>query len=399
MVARITTPESLKETLNYNEHKVRRGVATCIAENHFPYPLHTMNFYHKLHWFEQRNELNTRANTKTIHISLNFSPSEILSNERLCEIANDYMTRIGFGDQPYLVYRHHDAGHPHIHILATMIREDGSRIDTHNIGRNQSEIARKAIEEKYNLVRAENRKQIDDTLHDKMISRKLVYGKSETKRGIANALKQVISLYNYTSLAEFNAVLKEFGVMADRGNKDSFTYRKNGLLYRVLDGDGIPTGVPIKASTIAGNPTLPYLEKRFEQNKKDREILKLSLRNTLGKIIQEQPGTLGAFTQMLAKENITVVLRQNADGRIYGITFVDHRNRAVFNGSELGKDYSIAGIYKQLAKPVTNEQQQLTRSHHSNNPSLFDALLAPANSEMFIPQQLIKKKKKKKRKL
>ncbi|MES2331223.1 MAG: relaxase/mobilization nuclease domain-containing protein [Bacteroidota bacterium] len=399
MVAKITTPASLQETLNYNEHKVRRGVATCIAENHFPFPVHAMNFYQKLHWFEQRNELNTRATTKTIHISLNFSPSESLTNESLIEIANDYMMRIGFVNQPYLVYRHHDAGHPHVHILATTIREDGSRINTHNIGRNQSEIARKAIEEKYNLVRAENRKQLDETMHDKIAARKMVYGKSETKRGIANALKQVLSLYNYTSLAELNAVLKEFGVMADRGNKHSFTFRKNGLLYRVLDGDGIPTGVPIKASTIAGKPTLAYLEKRFEQNKKDREIPKLSLQNALDKIIQQNLSTIDAFKQMLAKENIVVVLRQNAEGRIYGITFVDHRNRSVFNGSELGKEYSIAGIYKQLAQSTSNMQQHTAIHQHSISHTLFDELLRTENDNTHTPNQLIKKKKKKKRKL
>jgi uncharacterized protein YijF (DUF1287 family) len=49
------------------------------------------------------------------------------------------MEKIGFGEQPYLIYKHEDAGHPHIHIVSTTIKADGSRINTHNIGRNQSE--------------------------------------------------------------------------------------------------------------------------------------------------------------------------------------------------------------------------------------------------------------------
>ncbi len=56
------------------------------------------------------------------------------------------MSKIGFGDQPYLVYQHFDARHPHIHIVTTNIKSDGSRIKTHNIGRNQSERARREIE-------------------------------------------------------------------------------------------------------------------------------------------------------------------------------------------------------------------------------------------------------------
>ena len=51
-----------------------------------------------------------------------------LSKEKLKEIANEYMQKIGFGEQPYLLYQHHDAGHPHIHIVTTNIKADGKRI-------------------------------------------------------------------------------------------------------------------------------------------------------------------------------------------------------------------------------------------------------------------------------
>lgn len=397
MVARITTPASMQETLNYNEHKVKRGVASCIAENHFPKAVHQLNFYDKLKWLQQRNELNSRATTKTLHVSLNFDPSENLSNEQLANIAHDYMQRMGFAEQPYLVYRHDDAGHPHVHILATLIRENGSRIDTHNIARDHSEPARKAIEENYNLVRAENKKQTAEKTPAQLV--KAVYGKSDTKRAIANVLKQVLNVYNYTTLAELNAVLKGFGVVADRGNPDSFTFRKGGLLYRLLDRDGVPAGVPIKASTIAGKPTLPYLEKRFAENKTERELPRLSLQVTLDKILNTHPRTLDALVAALAKENITTVLRQNAEGRIYGITFVDHRNRSVFNGSEIGKSYSIAGLYKQLGQNAKDLNSQYYEHNLSNDYSLFEQMVLPENELTNIPRELLNKRRKKKRKL
>lgn len=397
MVARITTPASMQETLNYNEHKVKRGEAVCIAENHFPLPFNQMNFYHKLDWLSQRNDLNNRASTKTLHVSLNFDPSETLSNERLTEIAHDYMQRMGFSDQPYLVYRHDDAGHPHVHILSTLIREDGSRINTHNIARDLSEPARKAIEEKYNLVRAESKRIANDNSLAPLI--KVVYGKSDTKRSISNVLKQVLGVYNFTSLAELNAVLKGFGVVADRGNPDSFTFRKGGLLYRLLDRDGTPAGVPIKASTIAGKPTLEHLEKRFEENKSNRELPRLSLQVTLDKILNTHPPTLNALIAALEGESITAVLRQNADGRIYGITFVDHRNRSVFNGSEIGKSYSIAGLYKQFIEHAKDQNVLTHEQHLSNHPSLLEQILLPENELTNTPKELLNKRKKKKRKL
>jgi hypothetical protein len=84
-----------------------------------------------------------------VHISLNFDPSKRLSKERLQEISEAYMKRTGFGQQPYLVYQHHDPAHPHIPFVSIKVRADGSRIDTQNIGCNQSEKARKELNNRF----------------------------------------------------------------------------------------------------------------------------------------------------------------------------------------------------------------------------------------------------------
>jgi hypothetical protein len=397
MVARITTPESLNETLNYNEHKVRKGVASCIAENNFLLPVNQMNFYQKLHWFESRNDLNTRATTKTLHVSLNFSPKENFTAEKLTAIANDYMERLGFGDQPYLVYQHRDAGHPHLHVVATLIRSDGTRIDTNNIGKNQSEIARTLVEEKYGLVKA-GKLTAEPVMPVLGSGEKLEYGKAELKRSIANVLKQTINLYNYTSLAQFNAVLGAYGVIADRGKEGSFTYRKNGLLYRMLDKDGVAIGVPIKASTIAGKPTLAYLEKRFVANEKQRSVLKLSLKNSMDETLSAKPASLQKLIEKLHAKSIQTVLRQNAEGRIFGVTFIDHQNRSVFNGSELGKEYSIAGLSKTLKENSKNLRAEMWKEHANDQSigySVVDDLFHSEYTSSFLPHQLKKKRKKK----
>ncbi|RZK03274.1 MAG: relaxase, partial [Flavobacterium sp.] len=154
MVAKITTPSTIIRALNYNEKKVQKGVATCLHADNFLKDAGAMNFYEKLGRFKHLIELNTRAKTNSLHISLNFHPWEALNREKLVQIAAVYMEKIGFGAQPYLVYEHLDAGHPHLHIVTTSIREDGSRIVTQNIGKNQSQVARKEIEEAFGLMQA-----------------------------------------------------------------------------------------------------------------------------------------------------------------------------------------------------------------------------------------------------
>ncbi|WP_231635055.1 hypothetical protein [Pedobacter sp. PACM 27299] len=64
------------------------------------------------------------------------------------------------------------------------------------------------------------------------------YGRLSTKRQISNVLAGVINEYKFTSLAEFNAVLKQFNVIADRGKEDSEMFQNKGLIYSLVGVNG-----------------------------------------------------------------------------------------------------------------------------------------------------------------
>lgn len=404
--------------LNYNENKVKQGKAHCIHVAGYLRTANEMNFYQKLEGFERRNALNERARTKTVHVSLNFDPSENLSVEKLQKIASEYMLRIGFGEQPYLVYQHFDAGHPHIHIVSTTIREDGSRIPTHNIGKNQSEKARKEIEQKFGLVKAQNQKQLPQQKIEKLHIEKLVYGKAETKKGIAAVVNAVTSSYKFASLPEFNAILQQFNVVADRGNENGRIYKNRGLVYRVLDADGNKAGVPIKASDIHGKPCLDKLEKLFAQYQAAKESYRNALKTKVDDALLSGPVSLKEFTERLEAKNIYTVLRKNAEGRLYGITFVDNDAKIVFNGSDLGKSYSAGHLQTKILQneevrsktkvvAVTSDRNkdvcradkiiEPVHLHENKNMELIDSLLSPEKQLEGTPYQLLKKKRKKRR--
>jgi cellobiose-specific phosphotransferase system component IIB len=228
------------------------------------------------------------------------------------------MQKIGFDKQPYLVYQHLDAGHPHIHIVATNIQKDGTRISLHNIGRNQSEQARKEIEIEYGLVKANKTSQEVKQVTATVLAPRVAYGKSDTKRSITNVLNEVISQYKFTSLPELNAVLKLYNVSADRGKEQGIIYKTRGLTYSVLDENGKKIGVAIKASSIYNKPTLNNLEKKFEQNKEARKQFDKHTRNAIEWSFLQKPNqTLKELIRALEKERITTVLRQNEQGIIY----------------------------------------------------------------------------------
>lgn len=421
MVAKITILKSIEAALNYNEKKVQKGAAECLHAANYLSDAKNMHFYQKLNGFEMLNKLNNRATTKTIHISLNFDPSEKLPNEKLVEVANAYMEKIGFGQQPFLVYKHNDAGHPHIHVVSTTIKEDGSRISTHNIGRNQSEKARKEIEQDYGLVKAERQQQLMKPGIKLVDIEKAIYGKSETKRSISNVVGAVYSQYNFTSLPEFNAALKQFNVIADRGKEVGRIYKTRGLVYRILDADGNKVGVPVKASSIGCKPILDNLEKKFTVNEPAKESLKQRTKNAIDDCLQTSPGNMKNLVIALSQKQIYTVLRQNTEGRLYGITFVDNQNKVVFNGSDLGKGYSAVALQSRLLtseeKSPTHDEIKGTNSNDSVNKEMgqqkhpekvitptvksegiLEILLSTKEQHDNTPSGLLKKKRKKKRK-
>ena len=421
MVAKITIPKRIEAALNYNEKKVQKGAAECLHAANYLNEAKNMNFYQKLNGFERLNSLNERATTKTLHVSLNFDPSEKLSENKLIEIASVYMDKIGFGEQPFLIYKHEDSGHPHIHIVSTTIKEDGSRINTHNIGRNQSEKARKEIEQMYGLIKAERQQQLMKPGIKPVDLTKVIYGKSETKRSISNVVGAVFSQYKFTSLPEFNAALKQFNVVADRGKEEGRIYRNRGLVYRILDADGNKIGVPIKASSIGSKPILDNLEKKFITNEPAKEPLKQRTKNTIDECLQSSHSSIKNLVTALQQKQIYTVLRQNAEGRLYGITFVDNQNKVVFNGSDLGKGYSAAALQSRLSTVNKNtltkddsnsdsssgnlqenvrlqKQQEKTISPALKNEGLLDMLLSNKEQYDNTPFNLLKKKRKKKKK-
>lgn len=424
MVAIIKSGYSIHRTFNYNENKVKEGVAVCIGAGNYPIDPQDMTVGMRLNGLLKRIELSQRSKRNSVHISLNFDPSEKeLTPEKLLAVAERYMEKIGFADQPFLVYQHHDAGHPHIHIVTTNIKTNGKSIDTHMIGVRKSEPARKAIEKEFGLVKAEAQKNTADFRLKSVSAAEVSYGKSETRQAIQNVLENVLKKYRYGSLAELNALLSCYNVAAQPGEEGSRVNRHGGLLYRVLDETGNPVGVPIKASSFYNRPTLKKLKPYFIANKTESQRYKSRTKNAVDKVLSRSGIDLKAFTDELAKQGIDVVLRKNEDGFLYGITYVDHVTKCVFNGSALGKPYSAKNIRERCGVPLVypvaeTKERQVGKSdrqdrraekaqHHppiSNDTfrlligELFEQLFQQEFVPDYVPYELSIRKRKKKRK-
>ncbi|MBD0725373.1 relaxase [Flavobacterium sp. L1I52] len=416
MVAIIKTGNSIHSILNYNENKVKAEKAQCIHAVNYPLKLENLSFNLKLNRFLKLAELNENAKRNTVHISLNFDPSEKHSKEKLIEIADTYMEKIGFGKQPYLVYQHFDAGHPHLHVVTNNIQRDGKRIDLHLLGIRKSEPARKEIEKHFGLVKAEDRKNKQHVTLQPIDSRKIEYGKAESKKAINGVLNKVLNEYKYSSLPELNAILNMYNVHADRGTEDSRVFKNKGLLYKILDKNSKPIGVPIKASDFYNKPTLKFLEEKFKTNDINKQSQKSQLKNAINlAFFDKKIYSPEQLALKLQKDGIHVVFRKSKEGQLYGITYVDHRTQCVFNGSSLGKEYSAKAIQERCESCKTSQKhfnlyENLERlktemnSQTTFNPTLInnflDALLkGEFVDNSYTPKELKQKKRTRRRKL
>jgi hypothetical protein len=368
------TSRSITRSLTYNEQKVTQGRAELLTAANFLKEAPRLSYAEKLRCFERRMQLNDRVTTSQ-HITLNFDPADHLTNEQMQTIAQRYMQEIGFGQQPYLVYRHHDAGHPHCHIVTTHIRSDGTPIELYNIGRNQSEEARLRIETEFHLVTSQQKKearQLNRLIHylaqqthyprqHPDTPSPIEYGKSGLTQQISDVLDYVTQTYKCTSLDELNTILHTFNLEAYRGKEDTRLYQSRGLLYRVRNSDGSYVGVPLKASFFDSQPTLDNLEKQFIQNQSLKQEHLDHVQLTVAWELRYGYPDLNAFSEKLRREQIHTIRHLDKAGNCTSVHYIDYKHNCIYSGEELGPRCDHLAIQNAIDRHHLKQQQLLTQ--------------------------------------
>ncbi|PUZ28612.1 relaxase/mobilization nuclease [Chitinophaga parva] len=354
MVAKVKPGKTIRGILNYNENKVKAGKASCIGAEGFGCRPDELDFKSKLFRFTDLQDRNRIAQTNAVHISLAFHPSEKLSDQQMVDIARSYMQRIGFGDQPYLIYRHNDTHHPHLHVATTNIKSDGDRISLHYIGRDVSEPARMAVEQEFGLVAASAQEKKSAYLLSAIDIPKVTYSKAETKASISNVVRSSIWHYKFSSLEGLDAILHQFNVAAYRGKPGSIAHEQGGLSYQLIDDTGQRVGNAIKASTIYEKPTLKKLQELFVKKAPTRDKFKGRLIRVVDHALRKGRD-LAELKNLLATDGVFVHIGVDQTTGGPSCTFVDNKTFCAFEGTELGLAYSAASVFASIATGPADE--------------------------------------------
>lgn len=337
--------------LLYHELKLKKGQAEVLAAGNFLKEVKELTYRDKLYQLERLASVNERADKKVLQVFLSFGKGEQISNTQMEAVGRDYLQAIGFGGQPWLIYRHNDTQHPHAHLVSTTIGGDGKAIQLGKADFYESRALTHALEKKYGLEQASWQEEYAQKSLQRLV--RIKEGEDSIYPSMKLILDKVLPEYRYTSLDELNAVLGLYNVQACRGKEDSEGYRQRGLYYRVLTDDGRPTGHYFRAGAFGTHPGIGYLELRFAASRQEELEHRRRLTGIIDYALLGEGISSSAFERELAAQQISVV-RRDGEGR-RDVWYVDHLTKEVYAGRRLGEQYSAEAIGLRC---VTEEKYQ-----------------------------------------
>ena len=367
MVAKISVGNSLYGALSYNESKVEVGEAKVLASNNMIENSDgELDISSAMRSFEHHLSQNHKTKKPILHISLNPHPDDKLTDDQFVELAQDYMERMGYGEQPYIIYKHEDIDRHHLHIVTTNVDKSGRKIKDGNNFYLNNKVCRE-LEQKYNLNPANKSHEERQAF----TFNKVDATKGNVKMQIGNIIKPLAATYKFQSFGEYRTLLAQYNICVEesKGVKNGRAYE--GLIYYATNDKGEKISNPFKSSLYGrsvGSQAIQEKSDKHKQTIKDKRLGRESamrINNATNGITDREE-----YIKALKEKNIDVVFRESEQGRIYGTTFIDHNNHCVFNGSRLGKEFSANAINDRF---TSEEQGQLFKpsqqlEHHSYGP-------------------------------
>lgn len=343
MVAKISIGSSLYGALSYNGMKMNRDEGRVLGANKIILPADgNIDIARMVENFNLFMPKMGRTKKPVLHISLNPHPDDKLTEQQYEILAREYLEKLGFGEQPYIIYKHMDIDRHHIHIVTVNVNEQGKRLNQDFLFRRSKKITTE-LEEKYNLHKAQREKISPDTPIRK------IDPSGDIKRQVANTVKMVGMRYKFQTIGEYNAILSLYNVRCEPTDGRVNGREYHGLVYFATDDSGKTITTPFKASRLGKFASRTAIDGRFERAKEKIDVAPTKCKVT--DVIAHSTDKAD-FIAKLKEHNIDVVLRYTEEGRIYGVTFIDHNTMTVLNGSRLGKEFSANAINERFNNPA-----------------------------------------------
>lgn len=181
------------------------------------------------HSFDPYLDTNQRTKKPIFHVSLNPHPEDVLDKNQLQAIASEYMERMGYGEQPYIVYEHKDIDRTHLHIVSVRVDRSGRKLE-HDFEAKKSMDILREIEKGYGLHPAVKGEELADKP-----AKKVDYERGNVKQQLSSVVREILNKYYFASATEFNTLLNLQNVSVEevRGEINGKPYA--GVIYGALN--------------------------------------------------------------------------------------------------------------------------------------------------------------------
>ena len=331
MIGRVLYRESVHGVLNYVFGK--QGMTVLGYQNTCSENISQRFFGDILHFRGQRNASRNRY----AHITLNLPYEDHLDDSVFYEVAKDYMEQMGYGEQPYVVVRHNDTRHEHVHIVSTNVNATGTLINTsHPYRRNVA--MQRYLEKRYGLSPSpptKRRQQRELPVHRSPELQFSMEDSQGTRFYLQDVLNSILQKYKVRSFGELTKLAEPYHIEIRQTKSES---GRVGVAYGLNNQKDYRTRF-INGSAVHQTLSGPKLQKVFDANSKSkllpmhRKRLLKQIETTYGLFKAIRPDDLAETLKVY--QDIDIKLDRNGDA-ITGYTIHD-KSGYVFADNEVGQ--------------------------------------------------------------
>jgi hypothetical protein len=387
---------SFAAVINYNERVVKKGKGEILSHHN----MITFTGQERIKWLEDAAGTNTRIKYPVFHVAIAFDYGDELNNSVLDQIGHEYMEHMGYSDCSYVIYRHEDKKHTHIHVVGSRVDQAGKKVND-SFEQYKSESLCRNMEVKYQLRLLGEGAQPVQAPVSRIQSRIWDKEKPVFNR-INNEVQFILKEYKPTDLDQFKALAKKhFIEVQERKDPDG---KALGLVYAVIYEDGHRDHKGISGSSFRHDYSLNGLLKTFEKNAgrmpaaeqpaKQRNLLSdhdkmfftKEIRVVYHEIQNNQLISEAEFTNKLSLLGVKPIFAKNSSG-YYGISFqFPAKDDLTIKGSDLDKSLSYNAIRGRIIGEGNAEAGLLSLigQHYKSTLKFHDLHEKPTISSVIV---------------
>ncbi len=230
MIGKIVIGKDFYGVLAYNEKKVDEGVGYVIDSN-----IEHSTSVNMTNEFNLIRQLRPGLGKAVFHVSLNLPHSDHLDDKEFTSFGCDYLMKMGFDNNQFIMYRHTDTEHEHIHIIANRVRYSGRVTGDSNIKRRSREVLNN-LEKKYGLTQVLGKSNIKKSLTQREIEKTLRTGTAPTKLilqdKIASTISQAKNTAEFIKLLKAHNIYPKFNVGKTTGRVSGISFKYGDVIYK-----------------------------------------------------------------------------------------------------------------------------------------------------------------------